>query len=154
MSGLSRSPCDGSDGPRLENAATTGACATFRTDAVIDAVGLAVAAYARIAVPVAASTCTVGTGSKSALSDWPSFGLYMIMPTPPAALTAQPLSVRPLVPRAQTTIFPVTLAGSSTATPGPSGASAEKHNLAAAAGMPGSAAAAASISGLDGNAAP
>src|SRR5262249_45799487 len=56
-------------------------------------------------------TWMVGTAWKSAFSE---FGdVFMrIMPTPPACLTARPLSVRPLTPRSQATILPATLAGS------------------------------------------
>ena len=55
---------------------------------------------------------SIGTKWKSALSEL-GVGLYRIMPTPPASLTARLLSTRALTPRSHSTILPVTLAGSS-----------------------------------------
>src|SRR6478752_6429636 len=50
------------------------------------------------------------------------------MPMPPASATALLLSTRSLVPRSQSTILPLTLAGSR---PGPPGHVLEKHSAAA-----------------------
>src|SRR5262249_541783 len=79
-----------------------------------DAVGLAVdAMYDLIARPSVLLMCTDGTKWKSASSSCASVTLLRIMPTPPASFTARLLSTRALVPRLQSTIFPVTFAGSS-----------------------------------------
>src|SRR5581483_1794558 len=69
------------------------------------------------------------------------------MPTPPACWTARLLLTRALVPRSQTTIFPATFAGSSTACP-PLSTSA-KHSRSAVAFAPVRPAAVELINGLE-----
>src|SRR4051794_449341 len=117
-SGFRRSPPPARKGPRDENAAVCGD-GTLNTSVAlaIDAVAPAVAAYALMAARSVSARWTVGTKWKSAFCE---FGLVFtrIMPIPPACCTARLLFTRALVPRSQTTIFPATLAGSSTATPG------------------------------------
>ncbi len=69
-SGFSMSPPPALSGPRDENDAVSGATALNTiVEALMVAVGLAVAAYALIARPAALSTCTVGTKWKSAFSE-------------------------------------------------------------------------------------
>src|SRR5436305_2826868 len=97
-----------------------------------------------MACPAAVSTCTVGTTWKSAFSELGA-AFHMIMPTPPASLTAWLLSVRLTTPRWHSTILPVTLAGSS---------EPSLHTVASSAVAGALAAVAESISGADGTAAP
>ena len=116
MSGLSRSLSLDSAGPREEKLATWGTgvgAPPVVSPGVNVAVGAVVVAYVLMAAPATSSTWTVGTTCRSE-SRLPGETLVRIIPTPPAALTAADLSVRAMTPRSQTTILPVTLAGSST----------------------------------------
>src|SRR5262245_66813 len=85
-------------------------------DALIFAVGFAVAAYAFSAARSVFCTWTVGTKWKSALSEFAVL-FARIIATPPALRTARLLLTRGLVPLAQRTIFPFTFAGSSAGAP-------------------------------------
>src|SRR5262245_42276376 len=58
------------------------------------------------------------------------------MPTPPASFTARLLSTRALLPRSQSTILPVTFAGSSTGAPLFT-MEVEKHSATSVASAPG-----------------
>src|SRR6185503_897541 len=139
VSGFSRSPPPARSGPREENAAVNGAGSeNVMVALAMVAVAPGVAAYVFTAGPSMFDRCTVGTKWRSAFCE---FGLVFtrIMPMPPASATARLLLVRAFTPRSQTTIFPATLTGSSTATPALSDFA--KHSAAEVALAPATAAA-------------
>src|SRR5215210_4514486 len=112
MSGLRMSPPPAGIGPRDENAAVNGASA-LKT--IVPLVRLAVLAAIAAASTVSYSAVAEalvspprwidGTKCRSALTEL-TVGLIMIIPAPPACLTARLLSMRALMPRSQTTILP------------------------------------------------
>src|SRR5450830_2113857 len=111
-SGLMMSSDTGS-GPREENTATEGADFQVLICPVMScATGCAEAAtYALMARPGVASTCTDGTVWLSVNRLSTLSVLYRIIPAPPAWATARLFSARPIAPRWQSTILPVTTAG-------------------------------------------
>src|SRR5436190_14146817 len=154
MSGFSWSPV-ARLGPRDEKPAICGALGSnVAVPSVNDAVGFAVPeAYALIASPAVLLTWTAGATWMSPTSPAPATTLAMIVPTPPASLTASGLSTRAFgvgtdaPPRSQTTILPVTFAGSSTAVP--PFADFEKHWRALSGSAPATPAAEAKTSGAE-----
>src|SRR5258705_7535879 len=143
VSGFSRSPPPARSGPRDENAAVNGAGSeNVMVALAIVAVAPGVAAYALTAGRSRCERCTVGTKWRSAFCEF-RLVFTRIMPMPPASATARLLLVRAFTPRSHRTIFPATLAGSSTATPALSDFA--KQSAAEAALAPGAAAAVASI---------
>ena len=108
----------GMDGPRLENAATTGASTGRRLAGGHERRGRVAARRAMYGLDrLAVRGVDVHRRYRVEVRVQLEFGdgLYRIMPTPPACWTALLLSTRALVPRLQTTILPATLAGSSDA---------------------------------------
>ncbi len=115
MSGLMTSLPSASIGPRLEKPATWGTGVSVPvTFSPIRVTTRSVPpwTYSSTAGRAVSATCTVGTEWKS-LSSEAGVTLVRIMPIPPASSTACDFSTRAFDPRSQTTILPVTFAGSS-----------------------------------------